>query len=367
MILPLLTPEQQLMVLTSRKTFSEETLQNISELVQKPINWFEFTKYALYHKTLTLCWMNIRNICPKFFPNQYLIEIFNYIELSIAEQNKLYMSELKRLQEKFKQKQIHVIPVKGAMFIPMIYGDTGSRYVSDLDFLIRYEDQERLDACLKELGYIQGSYNPELQIIEPISRTKALKWKVGMSNFYPYRRLTGNKKIPYLQLDFRFSLDDSLAKESVNEIIEYSAATNGKNYYAHLFTHLCTHFFGEAKHTLTIWLGKDFNIIKLCDIRETVLTLMNEHDLKASVAFAKRFGLQKAIYYTVYHLMMIYNDGYEEEVLQACEIDDINFLETYSDGNSFNNENVFKKALKDRLFSCGNHDELDDFPQYLKL
>lgn len=326
MILPSLTPEQQLLILTSRKTFSEETIQNIRELVQKPINWFEFAKYALYHKTLTLCWANIRNICPKVVPNQYLIEVFNYIEFSIREQNKVYMSELERLQERFEQERIHAIPVKGAMFIPMIYGKTGTRYVSDLDFLIRYDDLERLGACLKELGYIQGSYNPELQVLEPISRIKELKWKVGMSNLYPYRRLTSNEKVPYLQLDFRFNLDDSLAKESVNEIIDYSAAaTNGARNFAHLFTHLCTHFFDEAKHTLTIWLGKDFNIIKLCDIRETVLTLMNEHDLTASIAFAKRYRLQNALYYTVYHLMMVYNDGYEEEFLQSCEIEDTDF------------------------------------------
>lgn len=366
MILDSLTTEQQLLILTSRKTFSKETIHHIRDLVKQQINWFEFAKYGLYHKTLTLCWSNLREICPEIIPNQYLIEVFTYVEISVREQNKVYMSELKRINQKLEREHIHVIPVKGAMFIPLIYGETGTRYVSDLDFLIRYEDTERLAACLKELGYIQGSFNPRLQTIEPISRIKELKWKVGMSNLYPYRRLTGNEQVPYLQLDFRFSLDDSLAQESVNEIIDESAVNRERNY-AHLFTHLCTHFFDEAKHALTIWLGKDFNIIKLCDIREMVLTMMNEQDLKNAIEFAKRYHLLNALYYTVYHLMLVYNDGYEKAFLQCCGIEDTVFLNTYSESNSASNNKMFRKAFKDRLFSCGNHDELDDLPNYLKL
>lgn len=359
------TVEMKLLLLSGKLTICEEEQIAIRKILEsQTVNWFEFIKYALYHKIVQICWNNIKKIYPSCNMPKYLYESITYLYKCTEMRNKCYQEELHRLQEKFSENGILCIPVKGIYLIDNIYTDYGIRYLGDMDFLVRYEDIKILKKILGEMGYICGKYSYDLNQIFPISREEEIKWKLYMSNLAPFDKLSNNELFPFYKLDFRYALDDSLNKEPVREIIN-ATYRNGKTSYAHYFVHLCTHFFDEAQHVATIASAKDINMIKLCDIREYALKFMSTSEFKSVLEFAEKYNLEKAIYYSLYYLKEVYADGYESKVMELFHISDYSFLNSFGD-STLNNEQQFKKGFWNRFFACGNEDELLEKPKFFR-
>ncbi len=361
-----LTLEQELLILLSRLTFSEENVCRIKTLVKDnmEINWFEFYKLALYHKTTTLVNANLKKFVGNVgYPN-YLRDVIEHAYRGIKEKNDLYRTEISSVVQCLKEEDICVIPVKGSMLIPTMYKDSGIRYSVDADFLVKYSDIARLKEVLMRCGYIQGDFDFSTNTLKPLSRAEDIRWKMNMSNLYPFVKLNDNEAVRIYGLDFRYALDDSLSKEPINEIIDH-ASEFGKPKPAHILTHLCTHFYDEAKCSISLYIAKDMNIIKLCDIREYILQFMSAEEIQDCINFAKVYGLKKQIYFTMFFLDLIYSDGYEKEIMKKLEIDDTDFLHTYGE-NASNDKFIIKKDFFGRLFSCNNADELVNKPAILK-
>lgn len=359
-----LTNEQKLIIFLNRVTFDEKVnKQSIcADVDLERINWFDFFKMALYHKTFTLCWNNISKLDLKVNIPSYLQLILTYTMNAIKEQNNLYLSELNNVVSKLSEENVTVIPVKGSMLIPIIYGQNGTRFMGDMDCLVSYTDLKILDELMNSMGYIQGNYNVKNNSINKISRLEEIKWKTSMSNLFPYRKLTGNINHPVFKFDFRYSLDDSLEKDTVNAIIN-KYKVSGLVTPAHILSHLCTHFYDEAKHSVSIFVSKDMNLIKLCDIREYILRYTKSTDLEEALSFCFANDLNKQFYYTFFFLEFIYNDGYEKEFLEKLNIVDETFINTFGD-STLTNGNIFKKSIYERIFSCGNIEELPVRPKY---
>lgn len=360
------TTEQKLLLLTSRLTFTVEEKKLIDDILTKhSINWFEFIKFALYHKTVTLCFHNLERYFSSVSIPKYILDIIPCISLGIKYRNTLFQQEAKNIRIELKKSNVCTIPVKGVLLIPNMYKDFGIRYSGDIDFLIKYEDINLVEKTTASLGYTKGFFDIETNTIKLIPRAEDIKWKVGMSNLYPFRKISGNEYFPFFKLDFRYALDDSLSKEPINEIIN-TAIEIGKSKEAHIFTHLCTHFYDEAKHSISIFNSKDLNLIKFCDIREYILQFMNQESINECVSFAKKHGLQKQIYFTVFLLKMVYNDGFEDNILNKLEIIDTDFINRFGENEKSSNS-IFQKDFYERLFSCNNADELDNSPKFLDV
>ncbi len=354
-----LTNEQKLLIETSRLGLSKE---NIIEILDSKINWYEFLKLSAYHKTITLCFHNIRQVAPKTYIPKYMREIVRFIYNEIYNQNILYIEEARKVITELEKNDIFVIPVKGTMLVPSLYKQYGIRYLGDVDCLVRYKDVKKLTELMKNIGYIIGRYNHIENKLETIDRFEEIKWKVSMSNLHPFVKQTNNANFPFYKFDFRFSLDDSLNKDPVNEIIDSYIETKSFRP-AHALVHLCTHFYNEAKYTLGLYACKDLNLIKLCDIREYILQCMSPESLLETIDFTKKYNLQRHVYYTIYCLELIYDDGYERDLLNMLDITDTGFINTFGD-NTKNENMTFKKSFWERLFSCDNSEELDCIPKY---
>ena len=359
------TPEQELLVLASRLTFNEESKERLIYLVQETkIKWFEFYKMTLYHKTLTLCWQNIRTFCPHLIIPRYLKDIILGAMISLDERNRIYQKELADVLAEFKKNDLVCIPVKGSYLIPNMYKNYGLRYSGDADFLVRHMDIPKMEDIMRSLGFIKGKYNRFENKIDPISRTEEIKWKMTMSNLPPFLRLNDNLFTPFLIMDFRFALDDTLNKEPINEIID-GYIKKGVVDPGYVLTHLCTHFYGEATYTLTIFEGKDMSLIKLCDIREYILQYMDDVSIESCICFAKKYGLEKQIYYTMFFLEFVYGDGYESAIMQKLGISDTKFLNEFGE-NQLGEKYTYQKGFHERIFSCGNSDEMLEAPKFYK-
>ena len=358
-----LTKEQQLTLLTARVTFVENEIDAMDKIVHsKDFNWFEFAKLCMYHKTLTLAHYNLRKYL-KFSLPKYLGDVFSSCHYCIEQRNILQLKEVARLQEHFSKQSVIVIPVKGSFLLQTVYQPYGVRYCGDMDFLFCYDDKEALHKVLMDCGYVIGRYlKKEGKIIEP-TRSERIKWSRYMTSLHPYSKLSEEKLFPAYTLDFRHSLDDNLDKKPVKEIVD-SYKTTGNIMPCHILAHLCAHFYDESKHTVSIYGAKDFNLIKLCDIREYYLCYASEQDLIETFIFMKKYGLQHKVFFTMYYLDLIYHDGYEKIILDMDEMNSQHIINAF--GESTNRlDATFCKDIWQRLFSCGNQDELKNVPSAL--
>lgn len=358
-----ITAEEALLLATGRVTFSSNSSETVKSIItNNNINWYNFLRLAAYHKTLALSYKNIKSICNEIHLPKYFEDLVHYLIYCTSIRNKANQEQITQIQDACKTRHITILPVKGAYLIPLIYKDFGIRYSGDIDFLVKYEDTKRIKEVLYELGYNKGCYNPGTKSIEKISRAEDIKWKTYMSNLYPYVKLSGIDIFPYYKLDFRYALDDTLNKEPINEIVN-STIENGFTKASHYLIHLCTHFYDEAKHTVSIAAFKDLNLIKLCDIREFIIAHVTNDDFKQAIAFSIKYKLENALYYTMYYLKMIYCDGYEDDILNSLNIADTSFLTLFGE-NTRNEKYIFSKTFWERFFSCGNYDELKELPKH---
>ena len=361
-----LSMEQELLILASRLTFKDEEKKKIIEYsLDAKLKWFEFFKMALYHKTATLCWNNIVMFAPTVVIPTYLYYFIRYGKREIKLQNEMFVSEFENVLQALNSNNITAIPVKGCRFVKTLYECDGTRFMGDFDLLIRKSDSAKISSIMDSMGYKQGKIDFEKNEILPLGRAEEIKWKMSVSNLAPYYKMTGDECNPFFKFDFRHSLDDNLETESIEKIIDYYE-NNGVVLPAHLLIHLCTHFYGEAKRTVSIFLSKDFNIIKLTDIREFVLHNMDENEWNIAIDFAKEYALEKHVYFTLYYLSLIFDDGYEEPIMEKLNIENKDFLGSYGD-STLNDNFSSNRTVIDSIFSCSNYQEVSEVPSFLKI
>lgn len=342
-----LSLEKKAIILTSRIQLSESNKNDLIEIISDPMfNWFDFIKYALFHKTLILATHNLTKSIPKVHIPKYLLDICNYISYCTQIRNMKNQDEIFLVQTTLENYGIKCIPVKGAYLIPNLYQNYAVRFSGDIDFLIRYKDTNQLDTLLFDLGYRKGRFDYATNEIVAPTRAKIVKWKAFMSNLYPYYKLSQSELFPYFKLDFRYALDDSLNKEPINEIIT-QFTHSGKVMPSHYLVHLCTHFYDEVKHDLSKINAKGLNLIKFCDIREFIRRFCKSEDIENAICFAKRHKLEHALAYTMTCLKAVYNDGYEASIIESLDS-----LDSLSD---FVNDSYFF----DKLFSCVSYEGRD--------
>lgn len=349
--------ERRLLILLSRVTFSEKDIDEIKKLTQDKISWCEFFKYALHNKVVNLVWGNVVKLSIRHVP-KYIKQIMSYSLYGQAEQNKVYMSEKKQILKDLAEKGVIAIPVKGAMLVDHIYGSYGIRTLGDLDFLISKNSDTLIDQCMKEIGYQKGTFDATTKSIVPLDRKEDIKWKVGASNIFPYLKVFNNGIMDFVKVDFRHSLDETLNKEPIENMLEYYK-TNGKVNTSHIILHLAAHMYHEATHSMSLLYNKDINLIKFCDVREYILKNMDDINFEELVSIAKKYSLEECVYYTFYYLKQIYSDGYEEKVLSKMPDKDISLIDRCYDSNQ---KKYFdwKKSFFDRMFASDNFDELEN-------
>ena len=225
------------------------------------INWPLFFQYLISNRMLSLFWKNSNHMLIKQAMPKYISTVARSMYISTKYRNEIYFSELNKILQLCKENQITCVPVKGARLIPLLYKDYGSRFMGDVDCLISQESFSAINDIMISLGYIQGKFDKDLQKIIPINRAEKLKWKLNMSNYYPYLKECDSEHMRIIKIDFRYSLDDTLSTSSMKEIIDHVFKA-GEMKKAHTLVHLCTHLYDESKHSMSLYIGKDVNLIK---------------------------------------------------------------------------------------------------------
>jgi len=365
-----LSNEQNFLIQISRLTFLKSNETELEALLSKNLNWIDIYRMAIKNKVLNLMWYNLSKMGYENYIPSNLERIAYFSYLGTKKRNKAYLEELKRIITIMNINGTSCVPLKGAYLIKHLYKDLGIRTINDIDCLIRHRDIGKVLSIMNKQGYIEGEYDNKTNSIKPVSRGKKILWNMKMNNLLPLVKISKSKYVKISEFDFCFSLDLDIKKEPVDIMISrtITEGNDGFNYLkpSDCFLHLCCHLYKEATNSMWVMIEKDLNLIKFCDIREFVIQKMDESALEESVQFAKEYGLERAIYFTLYYLNEIYADGYENKIMNKLDLDNNSFLNTYGE-RDFGKGIIWKKSFWQRMFSDNNKDELNTLPKYYQL
>lgn len=97
------------------------------------------------------------NLIPERFKKTYLLNV---------KRNILLKEEFLKIKKIFLENGISIILLKGMNLIETLYRDLGSRYMADIDILVKKEDLPKTIALIEKLGYKIHPRNPaEYQLL----------------------------------------------------------------------------------------------------------------------------------------------------------------------------------------------------------
>lgn len=362
-----LNPEQKIVLIISKKTgiFQKTELIN---LFSRNICWENIIKYATRNKVVYLLYDNIvKNGLRDYIPKYYQMLLDDSCDCNYL-RNTEKLKELDKIQSEMKKYHIDFSPVKGAYLIDNVYCNRKIRITNDIDALIRKKDIKLINHIMLGNGYVQGDFDSVSSKIITPNTTKKMLYKTKMYNLLPYIKINNDIPRKTVIFDLSFSLDFSLNTSPVNEMLDCAVEKENKLELLpeHFFIHMCCHHYREASNVAWILIGKDLNLIKFCDVREFVLQKMDNCSIQNAILFAKKYGIEKAVYFTIYFVREIYNDGYETDILNSLDIKDEKFL--YEFGmNDYDEIHVRKKDFWSSLFLEDNKDEIVKAAKYKKL
>ncbi|MBQ6265322.1 MAG: nucleotidyltransferase family protein [Clostridia bacterium] len=367
---PFLCNEKKLTILLSRVTLSKDNISEIKKIADLNINWLDVLSYLVINKTVGLAFYNltkigilskIHNLTYQIMKSTYLVNKFKNTEL---------MQEKHRILQACKKENINIYPVKGANIIGDIYNDYGMRMMNDIDYFVNMDDFARINSVLLSLSYTQGEYDRDSQRINYYSKEKMLIWKAKMNNTIPYVRTSNNCFLDEIAIDLSayYNLDrnNTLSKDVIQR-----SKNNELEKYDH-YLYLVAHLYKEATGIIWIAHSSDVNLIKFCDVREFFLS--KELSIETVVNRAIQYNLSDALFYTNYFLKELFEDGYEDFILESLKqkaILNSDLINTF--GTDWQEGKLkWKKSFFDRIFDYSNANELDSnimerFKKYEKM
>jgi len=359
----LLNQEQELLISVCRMTHNM-TKDYTKVFFARKVNWGKLLQYACKNKVLGFLYdFILTNDLGSVVPNYFLSIMDDYCSCNFL-RNEAKLSELEKVRRMMHEKGVLCVPVKGGYLIDNLYKNRRIRATNDIDLLLKKSDISAVDEIMKTVGYEQGEYDPITNSLVSVDRVKRMLYKTSMYNLLPYIKINNDTPSRTIIFDFSFALDFSLDTSPVVEMLDFALASEfGVELLPeYFFVHMCCHHYREASNVAWILIGKDLNLMKFCDVREFVLQKMDPCSIAKAINFAKKHGLEKAVYFTMYFVREIYNDGYETEMLESLGIDDESFLYQFGE-KDYDELQTRKKDFWSSIFSDDNIDEITLAPK----
>ena len=128
-------------------------LRGLSPRVPADIDWLALQRMAEENGVLPLLYQSLQRAGAE------MPEDFVAAALESRRAAERLASELARLLQRFTERGIEVLPLKGPALALELYGDAALRSCKDLDLLVRRNDFSRGEALLQEQGFIAGAIN----------------------------------------------------------------------------------------------------------------------------------------------------------------------------------------------------------------
>lgn len=355
--------EKKLIVLASRVFDLYEQKVEIQEIIKdKTIKWDVVVKYLCRTKVMGLFWSSMKSLKFDVFIPANIARILEFFYLGNIERNKILLREYASLSQIILESGIKVAPLKGVSLLEKVYTDIGARQLNDIDILVSNRDKDVLNELLMSKGFLHGhiGYDEEGNIeVKKFDRMEEIIWKTKMNNLPPFYKIIGDRWCNILDIDCSFALDYRMIYKDVTNIIDYRLVQKENGYEMKtedFFIQICCHLYKEASNASWVVLGNDLNIIKFCDVRELLYKYVTDEVWNNIVELSNAYGYNKAVYFCLYYIEIIYGDVINFNFRLDLKIDDEKFLYEFGQ-REYGETKVWKREFMDRLFE-GSFDEI---------
>lgn len=323
---------------------------------QLPMDWQYFLDQALCQQVICTVGRNLGRHLPvdkAILPHLW---IYSAAYEANARRNRSLFTEFGRILQALNQREVKYAVRKGPSLCALVYDDPGIRRMSDLDVLIDRESLNAAAEVLTDLGYAQGVPTAGGERIIPYERRTQMFWAVHLNNALPFLKTTSDPEVRWFEVDLCFDLFQkrSAGSVAVGAVLDRAlpVVICGEPSFAlsplDQLLDLCLHLYKEATSFLSIAQGRDLNLARFLDVRETI-RVTPQADLEHLPQYARELGADRELYFAFYHAGLLYPDAIPDELVKQLEPQDRGYLDEY--GKLEGRIGRWRQGFLDRLFN----------------
>lgn len=267
-----LGPEWTVLELLARGTVDDSEREMVRDLlVAETLNWGELLEQALRHKMVPMLAHYVVSAGLRFdVPTGIYLHLESALEWN-RWQIEVYRREAVRVAQGLAGRGIHFVVTKGIAFESTLYGNLGTRFMNDIDFMIAPRDREAALSVMQEVGF-----RPFFEYAKD-ARREEISSRLNQDHLPKLARTVAEPGIRTIQIDVANSLTwtkspfDVPVEEALEDRVEQPVPGMPgvtlpcfRPIYQFLFTVL--HLFREAWLQKFVDFGNDVGLMKFGDV-----------------------------------------------------------------------------------------------------
>lgn len=179
------------------------------------LHWGELLEQALRHKMLPMLAFHttsgqLAETVP-LFVRSHLRRVLALNVYKIA----IFRREAARINKVLDGQGLRFVCTKGITFESTLYEGNGTRYFSDLDFMVAPKHRHAVTITMSQLGYQMGKFDWQTGKVHPLSREEMTIFKLNPDHLPHFVLLTDAPVVPFVDVDFANSLTWTLSPFNV--------------------------------------------------------------------------------------------------------------------------------------------------------
>lgn len=356
--------EIDLLLSLARVNVTDSAIEHCRRLLQEhrdSFDWGFFLDQAGRHKVLPLVGRHVMRHRLHHGADEIPLvpyrSVYAWAYLGNKRRNSVLAREFGRCMERLRDAGVRFAVRKGPVLGEQLYGDPGLRSMADLDVLVERKDTERIGEVLQECGFVQGRPSSDGTAIEPFERSTQVFWRMHVNNELPYVKLGDGEDVEHFAVDLCLDLFQQRSDGAlpVAEVLDRRVPMKlcGTDSFGlapeDQFLDLCLHFHKEASSRSYIEAGVDLQLLKFLDLALACVALSESGHWVSFIEQARQAGAIESVYYTLFHVSLVYPDMVPGDRLEALRPDNRHFLDEY--GQVDGHIGTWQVPFADRLFS----------------
>ncbi|HEX3028160.1 MAG TPA: nucleotidyltransferase family protein [Clostridia bacterium] len=330
--------ERQL-VLKTAVEMDDSQVDELRKALEGNVDWSEVIYQMVTHRTLNMFRYNLKKFNLYDSLEKELQRLMDMQWMVFEERNSYYRQKLGEILKEFEKRSLIVPVLKGNLLASLVYPAIESRIFNDLDMLMQLDDVEAVVKALEELGYIQGNYDEQNDVIVEVSRKKKVLHQMATHEIHQFLKLSDNKFAKLVEVDVNHDIlwkgncpYSVPTKDLIKRAIPVEICDT-KGYmldYIDNIIQLSCHLYKEA--CLMIWIAslKDLKIYKFADLYMYIRKFSGLIDWNMLVERVKEYKLDKIVYYNFYYIELMFGEIVPQSVMNSLKPEDLSYLDEYA-------------------------------------
>lgn len=342
-------------------------------------NYNDFLNLSYLHRVLPLVFYHIndRQELSQRFPTttkefgRIISKAQEYRTASLLRHAKDVFKELNNAGARF-------VLFRGLLLATTVYNDPAWRNLEDIDLLIEEDSTGQIDAILRDLGYVQGSFDADSKKVIPYTKEQLDFWVKDRQHLGSYLLLTNDPFTAAVKIDVHYKVTnahdsflihgkDLLSKTRKTHVLGTNVEAVDIN---DLLILLCVHIHSHSKWLYEMRDYNDLHLSRFTDIFEVVKKYRSVIDWDLLIERTRKFGVHYPVSMGLIWATRLYGDFIPKEVLAVIKPKDFESREREIGlRDKFDDTTPVAKWQEDfteRLFNPNRYDrviELTGIPQ----